>query len=146
MGRMSLAERVALVASNAYWRTRYWWMDTDDGHLSRVALFCVAVLVVIIQLIKMFIAAAMAPDMVPQEPVKAIYWWVVQLIIAIIAAVAAYALAPKYEAPPPKEMETPTVDDGQHVLEVDGDVWIKGEFVLAHRKVGEEAIKSGSKK
>ena len=138
---LSLRARASHRANVWYWRARYWWMDTEDGQQSRTALLCLSVLVVIIQLIKMFVAAAL-PMVSPDEPVKAIYWWVVQLIIAIVAAVAAYALAPKVEAPPAKQQDMPTVDDGQAVLEIHGDCWIDEEFIMAQMVVGKDPIKS----
>lgn len=127
-----------------YWRARYWWMDTEDGQHTHVAAFCVAVLIVVIQIIRMGIAAAM-PAYAP-APAKAYIWWVVQLIIAIVAAIAAYALAPKMEAAPAKQQDMPTVDDGQAVLEVHGDCWIDEEFIMAQQVVGKEPIKSKGKK
>lgn len=132
-------------ASHAYWSARYWLFDTDDGKQARVAMLCVAVLVLIFQLIKLSVAAHLQAT-VPEEPVRAVYWWVVQLIIAIVAAIAVYALTPKVEAPPAKQQDMPTVDDGQAVLEIHGDCWIKDEFIRAQRVIGKEPIKGKGKK
>lgn len=74
------------------------------------------------------------------------YWWVVQLVIAIVGAVLSYALRPKVEQPKPVEGEAPTVEDGQSALEVYGEVWIDDEFILAHKVVGTEKIKAKGKK
>lgn len=127
-----------------YWRVRYFWMDTENGHVTHIALLCLAVLVVVMQLVRMAIAALMPPP--PGEPVKAIYWWVVQLIIMIIAAIAAYALTPKAQGRSPSEQEAPAVEDGQGVLEIHGDVWIDDEFINAQQVIGKTPIKSGGKK
>lgn len=74
------------------------------------------------------------------------YWWVVQLIIAIVAAIISYALMPKPEPPKPTEGDGPTVEDGRAVLIVDGPYWIDDEFILANKVVGKVPIKSGGKK
>lgn len=137
---MGLKHRINVL----YWRARYWWMDTDDGQQTHVAMLCTAVLIGILQIIKMGIAAAM-PAHAP-APEKAWIWWVVQLIIAIVAAIASYALAPKMEAAPAKQQDMPTVNDGQVVLEVHGDCWIDEEFIMAQQVVGKEPIKSKGKK
>lgn len=142
---LSLRARVRHRAYVWYWRARYWWMDCESGTWARVGLQALLVVVSLDQMIRGTVAALAPPD--PAEPVKA-YVWVVQLIIAIIAAIAVYALTPKPEAPQAKQQETPNVEDGAHVLEIDGDVWIEGEgeFVLQHMVVGKEPIKSGGKK
>lgn len=148
MGRVvqkaRIGEVVADRADAAYWRVRHWWMDTEAGKQTRVALLCMACLVVVLQLIHVTVAATMpAPE---PEPVRAIYWWVVQLIILIISAVISYALRPKPQAPKPDQFDAPTVEDGHSVLELYGDVWVKEEFIGAQRVVGKEPIKSKSKK
>ena len=68
-------------------------MDTDDGQQTHVAMLCTAVLIGILQIIKMGIAAANA-SACPSARRRG-SGWVVQLIIAIVAAIASYALAPK---------------------------------------------------
>lgn len=141
--KVRFRERVADNADAVYWRVRHWWMDTRSGTEVKIALLCMAVLVVIMQLVRVSIQALMpAPD----EPVKAIYWWVVQLIILIVSAIISYALRPKPQAPKPEQFDTPTVEDGHSVLELYGDVWVKEEFIGAQRVVGKEAIKSKGKK
>lgn len=112
---------------------------------ARVGVFCVAVLVLVIQLIKMLVAAAL-PVVSPGEPAKAIYWWVVQLIIAIVAAVIAYAVQPKVENAVARGQDMPTVDDGQSVDEFHGDCWQEKEFIQGQVIVAKEPIKSGGKK
>ena len=142
---LSLRARARHRAFVWYWKARYWWMDSEHGTWARVGLQALLVVVSLDQMIRGTVAALAPPD--PAEPVKA-YVWVVQLIIAIIAAIAVYALTPKPEAPQAKQQETPNVEDGAHVLEIDGDVWIEGEgeFVLQHMVVGKEPIKSEGKK
>lgn len=133
--------RIAKLGYVWYWRARYWWMDTDTGAQAHVLAFCVAVLVTIIELIKMFTAVPK-----PEEPVKAIYQWVVQLIIAVVMALISYALRPKIEGVQPANLDTPTVDDGEGIHEAHGDVWIPDPFINAQRVVGKEPIKSKGKK
>ena len=145
MGRLSIRDRVSHRANVWYWRVRYFWFDTENGAWTRAGIIGALVLLSISQMIGA--AVNVYTLATTDEPVKA-YVWVVQLIIAIIAAIAVYALTPKPETPQAKQQETPNVEDGAHVLEIDGDVWIEGEgeFVLQHMVVGKEAIKSRGKK
>lgn len=138
------SERVRKRFNVWYWRLRYWWMDTEGGTRAHVGLLCASVLVTVMQLIKVSIAALLPPP--PGEPAKSIYWWVVQLIIAIVSAIISYALRPKPKSQPPAQLDTPTVDDGQSTLEIHGDCWIDEEFILAQKVVGKVPIKSKGKK
>lgn len=133
--------RIAKLGYVWYWRARYWWMDTEAGTQAHIAAFCVAVLLAIVHFIKMFTVAP-----VPGEPVKAIYPWVVQLIIAVVMALISYALRPKIEGVQPSNQAAPTVEDGQGIHEAHGDVWIEDQFINAQRVVGQEPIKSKGKK
>lgn len=61
--------------------------------------------------------------------------FLIQLIIAIIMAVLAYALAPKPKTPKPefqKEIETPTADAGRPVNVVFGDLMVKSPNCLGY--------------
>lgn len=128
-----------------YWRARYWWMDSEQGTWARVGLQGLLVVIALDQMIRGTVGMLAPHD--PSEPVKA-YVWVVQLIIAVVMAIISYALRPKPPDAKPTAAETPNVEDGAHVLEIDGDVWVEGEgeFVLQHMVVGKEPIKTGGKK
>lgn len=121
------------------WRLRYWWLDTRGGAEAHVVLFCLSVLVVIAQLIRMSVAAFLTPA--PGEPAKAVYWWVIQLIILVIAAAISYALRPKPEAPKPQEGQGQTTEDGQSVKRYWGTCWVDDEFLLAWKVTGRDPIK-----
>lgn len=127
-----------------HWRVRYWWMDTRSGSDARLALLCASLLVAVGQFALLAVEASSPPA--PGEPVRALYWWVVQLIVAIVSAIISYALRPKPQGANPSQQEAPTVEDGQATLEVHGDVWIDDEFILAQQVVGKVPIKSGGKK
>lgn len=70
------------------------------------------------------------------------YWWVVQLIIMVIAAVVAYALRPKPETPKPMSSEAPTIEDGQAAKHYFGTCWVGDEFLLAWKMMGTIPIKA----
>lgn len=142
MGMMDHARRLRYVWS---WRFTYWWLDTRGGEYAHWALLCVSVFVVVVQLVKMFVQAALPQP--PDEPVKSIYWWVVQLVVAIIAAVVSYATRPKTEPPKPQSGDAPTVEDGLAVKHHFGECWIGDEFQLAWKMMGTRPIKTkGGKK
>lgn len=139
--RNRLGERM----NDAYWRVRYWWMDTEVGKQAQIAMLCLLVLIVIMELIRMSVAAFMPPP--PGEPVKAIYWWVVQLIIAIVSAIISYAMRPKVEEQKPQAGKAPSTQDGQAVKDHFGTVWVEDEFILAWKMMGTDRIRSkGGKK
>lgn len=125
-----------------FWRARYWWMDTREGEQAHLATFCMMLLVVIVQLIRVGVAAAFPPP--AGEPVKAVYWWVVQLIIMVVAAAVAYAMRPKIEQQQAKETASPTVEDGTAAKDYFGTCWIDHDdnFLLGWKGVGRDPIRS----
>lgn len=141
MGLIASIRRLHYVWS---WRARYWWLDTPGGERAHLVLFALSLLVVCIQLLRVFVAAIVPP---PGEPAKAIYWWVVQLIIAIVAAAISYAMRPKPQAPTPQASEAPTVEDGLSAKHYFGTCWVNDEFLLAWKNTGTIPIKTkGGKK
>lgn len=142
---MGLIVRVAHRVDDFRWRFNYWWLDTAGGERAHWAAVCVGVLVAVLQLIRVFVAAALPPP--SDEPVRSVYWWVVQLIIAIISAIVAYKMRPKVEPPAPQSNDAPTVADGQIVKHHGGTCWVGDEFILAWKPLKPIPIKSkGGKK
>ena len=129
------------------WRLRYWWVDTESGARARVGGFVLALLVLVAQLIRMAVAALL-PQAGP-APQQAVYWWVVQLVILVVAAAISYALRPKVEPPQEQQHEAPTVQDGTAARDYFGTVWIDHDdnFLLAWKVVGRDGIytKGGKK-
>lgn len=126
------------------WRVRYWWMDTESGAHWNVVAFCLALLVLLWELVRMTVAA-LQPMLAPPGAVheqKAVVWWVVQLIIALVAAILSYALRPKIPKTPAPQQKGPTVEDGLCVDDHFGEVRINDEHVLAWKVVRTEKIKS----
>lgn len=142
---MSLIQRCRKKAHVYRWRLRYWWMDTKSGLAANVIVFCMAILVVIVQFIRVAMASLLpAPA---GEPAKAVYWWVVQLVIAIVAAAVAYSMRPKTEQPKPQAGEAPVVNDGLAARHIGGTRWIDDSFLLAWKVVGTIPVKTkGGKK
>lgn len=127
------------------WRFRYWYMDTQDGHRAQLALCSVAVLMVIIELIRMTVAALLPHPR--QQPQQAIYWWVVQLIILIVSALISYATRPRPKEPAKAKADAPNTNDGQMVRHHFGDCWMDDSFILGWKVMGTIKIKSkGGKK
>ena len=138
------SERLRALVDLHTLRLRYWYLDTDAGRHAQLWAFAAALLVLLVQIVRMAVAAAF-PEARP-EPAQAVVWWVVQLVIAIVSAVIAYALRPKIETPKPAEADMPTTEDGRAVPEAHGTVWIEDEFMLAYKVMGRVPIKSGGKK
>jgi hypothetical protein len=129
------------------WRARYWLWDTRAGQMARGGAWGLGVIVGVYQIAKVAIEASQPPVLAPDEPIKAIYWWVVQLIIAIVAAIIAYALRPKPQAPKAAEERGPTTEDGTSAVHYFGEHWIRDEFLLAWKITGKDPIKTkGGKK
>lgn len=144
--RHRLGERLRARLDDTQWRVRYWWLDTESGARAHVGAFAVACLVLVYQLFKIALRV-MLPPPVSTEPHEAVYWWVVQLIIAIIASIIAYVLRPKTPKQEEPKHEGPTVEDGLCIDDHFGEVWITEPHLMAWKKVGTEKIKAeGGKK
>lgn len=91
-----------------------------------------------------------APDAVDGTVVKAYVQWIVQLVIVIVAAVVAYAMAPKPPIPKPAALEdfdVPTAEEGRPIAKVFGECWITSPNNLWYGDLSTEAIKKkGGKK
>lgn len=142
MGLIARIERWRYVYG---WRLRYWWADTSSGLHARFMLVGFAFLAVLGEVVARAIAASRpAPK---DHPHEAIIWFIVWIVIALLAAVAAYALAGKQTAPTAQTTDTPTTDDGQSVKHHFGTCWVDDSFLLAWMLVGRDPIKSdGGKK
>lgn len=140
-----LKQRIARWRYVYGWRLRYWYLDTPAGARAQAWAFAGAVLVIVVQLIKLAVAAvAPASRAAPQN---AIYMWVVQLIIMIIAALVSYATRPKATEPAKQTAESPSIEDGQFAKHHLGTCWVDDSFVLAWKPMGTEKIKTkGGKK
>jgi len=121
------------------WRLRYWWLDTPSGAQAHVVVLCISMLIVVAQFIHLGIAA-LAPR--PAEPQHAVIWWVVYLIVMLVAAAVSYAMRPKPENAKPVEGQGQTTEDGQSVKRYWGTHWIDDEFLLAWKITGRDPIKA----
>ena len=126
------------------WRLRYWWLDTPSGAQAHMVVFCFSTLIVIIQFIHLGIMALTPRP--PGEPQKSIIWWVVYLIVVLVAAAVSFAMRPKNESAKPTQAQGPTTDDGQSVVRYWGTHWIDDEFLLAWKIVGRDPIKASGGK
>lgn len=128
-------------ADTAYWRLRYWWFDTESGAHARALALVVSCLVVVVQTAR-FVTA-------PHDAASAqhaVIWWVVYLIVALVAAAAVYTMRPKVEQRAPQTANPPSTQDGQAVVDILGTSWIDDYFVLAWKPNGVEKIKAKGKK
>lgn len=142
---MGLIDRVREARYVYGWRLRFWWMDTRSGERARAIAFVLLAMGAIIQFIRMALQA-MYPT--PGEPAKA-YWWIVQLIIMIVAVAVSYAMRPKPQQAQERQVDSPTVEDGTAVKDYGGTVWIEHEdnFLLGWKIVGRDPIyTNGGKK
>jgi hypothetical protein len=125
------------------WRVRYWWLDTPGGAQAQRLAFALSTVVVIVQVIYAGIAALIpAPARDPRQPQQAIIWWVVYLIVALVAAAVSFAMRPKAENKPVDQVTGPTTDDGQSVIRYWGTHWIDDEFLLGWKITGRDPIKA----
>lgn len=136
MGMTALIRRKA---DTWYWRGRHWWFDCPGGAYARAGLLVVGCLVVVLQIVRMSLAALAPPS--PQQPQQAVIWWVVYLVVALAAAALAYALMPKIEKQQPAEGQGPTTEDGQAGIVYWGVHWADDTFLLAWKVVGRDPIK-----
>lgn len=137
MGLMPRIRRLRYVWG---WRLRYWWLDTESGAHAHALVFCLAVLTVIMQMIRMAIRAVLPPPPVTQ--LEAVVWWVVVLIVAVVAGALAFALRPKDQGPPQREPQGPTTEDGQAAGRFWGTCWYDDQFLNAWKIVGRDPIRA----
>lgn len=129
------------------WRARYWWLDTPAGAAAHTIVCAMGALVVVVQIIYAGIAALTprpSPD--ARTPQEAIIWWVVYLIVALVAAAVSIAMRPKVENKPADQVAGQTTEDGQSVRRYWGTHWITDEFLLAWKITGRDPIKASSGK
>ena len=136
---MGLTERARYRLDDWSWRLRYWWLDTESGARAHVGMFVVSLLVLAYQIAKLALAALLPPP--PGEPAKAIYWWVVQLIIAIVSAILSYMLRPKTPKQAESDPKGPTVEDGLCVDDHFGTVVVQRPHMLTWKVVRKQKIK-----
>lgn len=100
------------------WLCRYWSMDKYADQL-RIVAFAGATTMAILMAVWLWVSR---PQVATGE-VHAIVWWV-QLIIMVVAAIVAYALAPKPEPAKPVEGKAPVLSDGKTLPRIYGTEWI----------------------
>lgn len=66
----------------------------------------------------------------------------VYVAILIVAAILAYALAPKPPSPEPGKSVVPEADDGKAIIRAYGDVWVEDPMVLGFKTMGSDPIKA----
>lgn len=143
---MGLMARLRRRCAIWQWQARYWWLDTRAGLITNITVCVLLALIAVAAMVRMVVLALLSPA-APDAPAAAVAPWLVYLLVAVVAAAVAYAMAPKAEQPAPGQENTPTVEDGQAVLEVYGTCWIDQEFLLAWKVLGRDQIRSkGGKK
>lgn len=143
--KLNFARRIKKKADVYYWRLRYWWMDTREGELMQRCVCAVFALAAAVQVIRVSISAV-ASWPPPGKPVLAMPSWIIQLIIAVVAAAISYMMRPKQEKPKPKSGEAPTIKDGQGIKHHFGTVWVDDEYLLAWKVTGTSPVKTKSGK
>jgi hypothetical protein len=144
---MGLTNRLARRAAHRLhvwsWRTRYWWLDTHAGAQAHIVACCLGVLVVVVQCVHLSVAA-LNPQ--PLREQHSIIWWVVYLIVALVAAAVSIALRPKVDNKPADQVTGPTTQDGQSVKRYWGTHWVDDEFLLGWKITGRDPIKASGGK
>lgn len=131
-----------------YWLLRYWCMDKYAEQVHRGA-FAAAVIATAVQVARV---AVRVPDMMAVTqgvpyPRYAIWNWVVQIGIMILAALISYALRPRPQTPDPVSAQVPETKDGKSLREVFGTVWIDDSGIVGWKNHDPEPIrKKGGKK
>lgn len=127
-----------------YWRARHWWFDQRGGRIAQGVALVLSLLLAGVQLGRVGLETA---NLAHGEPQQAVVWWVVQLIVMVVAAVISYALTPKQSAPTPQTSDAPTIEDGQTTIHHLGTCWVDDSFILAWKQMGTIPIKTkGGKK
>jgi hypothetical protein len=145
MGLIELAARAHIRLDTWSWRARYFWFDTEGGAHANAGMRVCLWMLVIVSLVRNMLAAR-DYALHPERQQEAVIWWVVYLVVALIAAAVAYAMMPKIEQQKPQGANPPSTEDGQAVVDILGTGWIEDFFVLAWKPNGVTKIKSKGKK
>lgn len=123
------------------WMLRYWALWKY-----RRAAFWLA-LISSVAMIAAVVVYEMHRVAVPGEPRQAFWPIVWYIVVMVVAALIAYAMAPKPQDAVASKAAAPQVKDGAGVLRVYGEAWIDDSVVVGWTLAGTEAIKSeGGKK
>lgn len=136
---MGMMDRPMGKAHTWYWRARFWWYDTESGAYAKAGILVVAAIAGVLDIVKLSVTAYRVHT--EQQPQQAVIWWVVYLIVALVAAALAYALMPKVEQQKPAEPKGPTTEDGQPGILYWGTHRAKDTFLLAWKITGRDPIK-----
>ena len=88
------------------WRVRYWLLDTDMGQRAHLLAYVLSLVLTVFLWARLGLHAGDLAENGGRQ--KAVYAWVVQLIIAIVSAIISYALQPKPEPPKVELPPAPT--------------------------------------
>lgn len=149
-------DSLASVAAKARWLRAYGRLQLDRylTHHHGAARLVIGILLLIVMLpvaykLDGFLAGWYVPAVVESGPkvTKAwvqIIWY---LVVLIVAAIIAYAMAPKPPAPEASKGKVPDAEDGKSIIRVYGTVWVEDPIVLGFKTMGEDPIKKkGGKK
>lgn len=96
-----------------------------------------------------FLAGWYVPAVVEEGPKVTRAWvqFIYYILVLIVAAIIAYAMAPKPPTPEAGKGVVPEAEDGKSIIRVYGTVWVDDPMVLGFKTMGEDPIKKkGGKK
>lgn len=128
MTERNAVQRLAYVYG---WRLRYLWLDTNSGRW-----LCLGLAGVLLVAGGVMLGLGL---MRPAAQHQAAFW--VQIVIMVVSALVMMALAPKPKKPEAGTPEVPTVEDGQGIRMVFGEVWVSDLTVIGHKPMGTKNIR-----
>ena len=126
-------------AQARYWLD--WWLVNQHG-IARVVI--AVVFMSCLLPVAYYVDYGSRVEVAVGSPVVQKAWvqFFIYLAIMIVAAIVAYAMAPKPKAPEPGKGQIPEADDGKSVIQVFGDVWVEDPMVIGFKPMGTDPIKA----
>lgn len=149
-------DTLASLPAKARWLHAYLRLHADRylTHHHGAARLVIGVLLLLVMLpvaykLDGFLAGWYVPAVVDSGPkvTKAWVQFIWYIVVLIVAAIVAYAMAPKPPTPEAQKGKVPEADDGKSIIRAYGTIWVEDPIVLGFKTMGEDPIKKkGGKK
>lgn len=155
-GTVIVNDSLGSIGAKARWLEAYLRLKADryltQHHGAARLVIGVLLLIVMIPIaykLDGFLAGWYVPVVVDDGPKVTRAWvqFVYYIVVLIVAAIIAYAMAPKPPTPEQQKGKVPDAEDGKSIIRIYGEVWVEDPIVLGFKTMGADPIKKkGGKK
>jgi len=155
-GVVAHGDSLASLGAKCRWLRAYARMQLDRYLVNHygaarlvIGVLLLLVMVPIAYKVDGFLAGWYVPAVVESGPKVSKAWvqFVYYIVVLIVAAIIAYAMAPKPPTPEAAKGKVPDAEDGKAIIRAYGTIWVEDPIVLGFKTMGEDPIKKkGGKK